>query len=138
MSHPCTCLKSRKKDNICKSDIKRTEWKTITWFVFGIGIWNLRDLKSKKLTTSKMEPFLMFNKSRLLSYHFLDLALFFVHFLDFSRDLQTVYGTRKVILKVYEERMLVKSLWTMKQNRRNSFENCKCIIDECIWFCYED
>ena len=36
-------------------------------------------LKSKKLTTSKMEPFLMFNKSQLLSYHFLHLPQFFVH-----------------------------------------------------------
>ena len=117
MSHPCTCLKSRKKDNICKSDIKRTEWKTITWFVFGIGIWNLRDLKSKKLTTSKMEPFLMFNKSRLLSYHFLDLfipisPIFCSHFLDFSQDLQTVHGRRKVILKVYEEQMLQNKQWS--------------------------
>ena len=25
MPHPCTCLESRKKDNICKSGIKRTE-----------------------------------------------------------------------------------------------------------------
>ena len=25
MSHPCTCLESRKKDNISKSGIKRTE-----------------------------------------------------------------------------------------------------------------
>ena len=77
----------------------------------------------------------MFNKSRLLSYHFLDLfipisPIFCSHFLDFSQDLQTVHGTRKVIQKVYEERMLVESLWTMKQNRRNLLENCKCIIDK--------
>ena len=37
MPHPCTCLESRKKANISKSGIKRTEWKT-DFFVFGIGI----------------------------------------------------------------------------------------------------
>ena len=48
MPHPCTCLKPRKKDNISKSGIKRTEWKTMTLFVFGIGIWNLQNLKIEK------------------------------------------------------------------------------------------
>ena len=48
MSHPCTCLESRKKDNISKSGIERTEWKTMTLFVFGIGIWNLRNPKIQK------------------------------------------------------------------------------------------
>ena len=48
MSHPCTCLESRKKDNISKSGIKRTEWKTMTLFVSGIGIWNLRNPKIEK------------------------------------------------------------------------------------------
>ena len=45
MPHPCIWLESRKKDNISKSSIKRIEWKTMTLFVFGIGIQNLRNHK---------------------------------------------------------------------------------------------
>ena len=37
-------------------------------------------------------------------------SIFCSHFLDFSRDLQTVHGERKVILKVSKERTLVESL----------------------------
>ena len=48
MWYPCTCLESRKKDNISKSGIKRTEWKTMTLFVIEIGIWNLRNPKIQK------------------------------------------------------------------------------------------
>ena len=48
MSHPCTYLESRTKGSISKSGIKRTEWKTMTLFVFGIGIWNLRNPKIQK------------------------------------------------------------------------------------------
>ena len=36
MPHPCTCLESRKKGSISKSGIKRTEWKIMTLFVFGL------------------------------------------------------------------------------------------------------
>ena len=48
MPHPYTCLESRKKGNISKSGMKKTEWKTITLFVFGIGIRNLQNLKIQK------------------------------------------------------------------------------------------
>ena len=110
------------------------------WIVSGIGIWNLRN-PSKKLATSKMESFLMFNslqESAIVISFSESASIFCSHFLDFYWDLHSIHGARKVMLKVYKERTLVESLWTMKQNRRNSFVNCKCKTDECIWFCHED
>ena len=86
----------KEKGNISKSGIKRTEWKTMTLSVFGIGIWNLRNPKPKKLTIPKMEPFLMFNRSQLLSYHFFDLPLFFVHtFWIFLKTSKLLMGREK-------------------------------------------
>ena len=70
--------------------------------------------KSKKLATSKMEPFLkMFNdlqESAIVISFPGSASIFCSHFLDFSRDLHTIHWTRKAILKVYKERKLVEGL----------------------------
>ena len=72
-----------------------------------------KTLKSKRLATSKIEPFLMFNnlqESAIVISFPGSASIFSSHFLDFSRDLHTAHGARKVILKVYKERALVERL----------------------------
>ena len=107
-------------------------------------------LKSKKLATSKIEPFwIIFNclqESAIVISFPGSASIFSSHFLYFSRDLHNVHWVIEEILNVYNERRLVDSLWTIgrtkknqikcfkKQNRRNSSEKCNAKQTNAFYF----
>ena len=69
-------------------------------------------LKSKQLTISEMEPFMIkFNDFQVS-------AIFCSHFLDFSRDLHTFHCARKAVLKILRKGGCWKSNEQLVERRK--------------------